>query len=1212
MSAGQTPPRAAPSAFDAVTTPVTPGVSLVEASAGTGKTFGITMTVLRLLLAERESGVPVVDGIGSILIVTFTQAATSELVSRVRLILREALDVATSRITPTTPTQRVIAQIDGIHGAAAVQRLQAGLAAIDTLSIFTIHGFCKRILDEFALESGTPFGATMLTDDALLLQGAFEDWWRRTMYDDVMFAALAVQQKLTPESFRSDYLAWRNLPHARLEPSADLGETRGAVLGAIARLREVWDAPAVLAWLDGTTWTKKGGMHDAAYRARLVEQGTAAASGDLGAAAEVAATLSVEALQGCAGKRSKVEKAVHASIPELPFAQCCSALAVALGALSQSLRVSCLTAVFASLAREKTRQNLLGFDDLLVRLRLALEAEGSDGMLASLIRRKYQAALIDEFQDTDPNQFPIFRIAFHGCPLFLVGDPKQAIYGFRGADVFAYIEAAASADRAFTLHRNFRSTASLVAGVNAVFEQAPDAFLLPEIPFTPAQAQGRNPLPSLLDDGRESVHWFFAPPAAEQGRLAPLTTGRARRIMLEACVNEIVALLDRGLPPGSIAILVRANYEGLEVERLLRAAGVPAVVTGLGHILHSTECAELHALLRAIAAPRDTGALRAALASDLWGASLDELRHWASEEGEAAWEGVVAAVAALGDLWSARGFMPMLQQLLVQRDVLHRFLGYTDGERRLTNLRHIVELLHQASGAGSLNVDGLLHWLAVARSDSTRESDITELRLETDSAAVQIVSVHRSKGLEYDVVFCPTLWSTRVAGAGDPVIAHLDDGIVFDHGSPLRAERAAVADAERLAEDLRLVYVALTRARHRTYIGWAPVANRTTGASSARSALAYLLRDPALTSGMTPVQATAATATAMSASIEQWEARLREFVHQHRATMSVQLVPSGASRRWTPPTVATSALTARGPLPSATQLETWRITSFTALASGGGHGAASSRDRDDQIAPATPASPDRGSFAAFPAGRRAGVVLHELFEFARFAASADELRAPVAATLVRHRMADSADDPRVDAVVGMMAAVLSSPIGESGMQLCDVPYDRTLREWEFLLPLGTVDRGTFARLFRDFGGETGRVYAPILDQLNPSRVFGFLGGFVDLVLEHEGRWYVVDWKSNQLGTDPAAYEHTALAGVMHAEHYTLQYHLYVTALHRYLRARVPGYSYATHMGGAAYAFLRGFGIAGSGWFVDRPPEALIDALDALCEAGRLQPAGQAT
>ncbi|HYD54404.1 MAG TPA: PD-(D/E)XK nuclease family protein, partial [Gemmatimonadaceae bacterium] len=426
-----------------------------------------------------------------------------------------------------------------------------------------------------------------------------------------------------------------------------------------------------------------------------------------------------------------------------------------------------------------------------------------------------------------------------------------------------------------------------------------------------------------------------------------------------------------------------------------------------------------------------------------------------------------------------------------------------------------------------------------------------------------------------------------------------------DHGSPRYAERARLADGERLAEDLRLAYVALTRARLRCYVGWGAINNAKLEAGAADSALGYLLRDAHEPGDA--AQVAERTGQTMAASLGAWEGTLRDLVAASGGAMSMEvLADDPGMTEWRGASVASSEPVCRVLVPADGQLSSWSVASFTSLVAGQ-HAAASplddARDVSDHAAVAPPPARARDDVMAFPAGREAGTALHELLERADFDADADALRALAAEVLVRHRLASDAADGRVDAAVRMVAGTLAASVPTTGFALREVPRRRTLREWAFHLPLGRVGRATLADLFARHGGDVARRYVPALRALAPRETRGFLTGVVDLALEHGGRWWVVDWKSNHLGAEPAAYEGAALEGEMVASHYVLQYHLYVVALHRFLRARLPGYDYDAHVGGAAYAFLRGCDGDGRGWFVDRPPRALVDALDALVQEG---------
>ena len=734
----------------------------------------------------------------------------------------------------------------------------------------------------------------------------------------------------------------------------------------------------------------------------------------------------------------------------------------------------------------------------------------------------------------------------------------------------------------------------MVAAVNALFARRPQAFLHPDIPFSPVVAQGRGD--PLDGDGRSALHWFILP--LDDGAMLGKTA--ATKLSHAALAREVHRLLtspDRVVSPGQIAVLVRTAREGLAVRKVLQDLRVPCVVAGLGNILTSREMVELEILLRAMLAPADAGAVRAALATELWGLNAGEIHALTRPDREREWQELTERLIAWHDTWATRGFMPMVQGMLGMLGVSARMLMHVDGERRLTNLRHAVELLHDAVSDEALSPEGLLLWLSRARATGAARSERTELRLETDADAVQIATIHKSKGLEYDIVFCPGQFATRRNAADAPVLVHLGmDDVVFDHGSPERAARGRIAAAEELAEDLRLLYVALTRARLRCYVAWGAVAVAQSHVHAGHTALGYLLRDSSAPGDA--AELAERVPADFKARLAHVESDVRAMVSGSGGAMSMEVLDA---RGEVPPPLPESPATTATPvyrtdLPADDALRSWRVASFTSLTAG--RQADDPRDVADAGAPREPVRPLVATdFLAFPAGRRPGVALHALFEHLDFAGSMPVIKALATDVLTRHGLADPVD--RIQAVTTMASRVCSTLLPGAGFPLCEVPASSTLREWSFHLPLGVIETGTLARVFSQHGGELGRRYAPALRQLGGDRVDGFLTGVVDLAFERAGLWYVVDWKSNHLGHDPASYHADALEHEMFESHYVLQYHLYLVALQRFLRLRVPGYSYDSHIGGAWYAFLRGIDGTGRGWFHDRPPRSLIDALDAL-------------
>ena len=1195
--------------------------TLVEASAGTGKTFNIAMSVIRLLLEEGADGAPLVERVGNILVVTFTKAATDELISRVRQVLRHAHEVYNGLPTSASiDTQALLRQLTNHRDMTVVRaRIASALAEIDTLAVYTIHSFCKRVLDEFALESGTAFGAALLEDDAELVQGAMQDWWRRRFYADDALASFAVAAAWSPETFVKDYRLWRRFPGVVVSPDVPFETAHANVHDTLQAFAVHWNEDAFRAMLHDVKWTKDSPCEAGAPLESIIRSAHAAVAGDLGAAKTVAAALCVDGLLAKAGKRSNAEKAKRAELAVWPLAIAASELQAAITLLEQALRVDCLRHTRTWTDAEKRRRNVLGFDDLLEALHRVLVVQGPHGLLAKAIRQQFHAALIDEFQDTDSYQFGIFDTAFRGRPLFLIGDPKQAIYAFRGADVHAYLAAVRTADPQFTLATNYRSTADMVAAVNAVFSQRSQAFVEHAIDFEPASAVPKSG-PSARLDGTHALHWMFVGPEEKKGKRTVTSAGTARRLLFAACVRHIASQLEAGWNPGSIAVLVRSRSEGVEVADALRAHRIPAVVSGLGNVLESEEMLELQLVLEAIASPRHEARVRAAIGTHFWGCDANEVLQLSQAGSEAQWDALLSQLTALRELWIGHGFLQVVQEVMAVRAVPERYMAFTDGERRLTNLRHVVELLHGAAVSGALNIEGVLRHIRTQRVEKGRDAEVNELRLETDADAVQVLTIHKSKGLQFDLVYCPTLYSARPVDANAPLLVHEGDGVVFDHATPVTAERVQQAEVERLAEDCRLAYVALTRARYRTYAGWGAVGSTTGKAHGAwNSALAYLLAKDDQLDALPVAERPAFVTQAFQQNCEEYEVVLQALVDANPSTMHLEILESVApgpaiTTRAVPQAPEYAARVLPDDVPVRTRFDSYTISSFTHLTAGA-HAAVPevARDVDDVRAqePSVHELP-ASDFRSFPAGRRAGVVLHSLFEHTRFDDDGTVLHERVTLQLLRHQLATTEEDPRIGATVRMMRAVFDTPLAPWPVTLANVAPERARHEWQFLLPFADAShaftRQAIAKCFERHGGPEGARYANALRHLANTRVHGYLTGFVDLVFEHRGQWYVVDWKSNQLGADNAAYERNALQRAMESHHYTLQYHLYLVALHRHLAVRLADYDYDRHIGGAAYAFLRGFGEdsreGGRGWYTDKPPRALIEALSAVMDGAR--------
>lgn len=1205
--------------FEVDRTPFDQGTLLVEASAGTGKTFNISMSVVRLLLETGMDGRPLVDGLANVLAVTFTNAATNELVTGIREMLHLARDVWTgSPVEGTDARVGILRRLAARREDWAISRMDKALSELDSLAVFTIHGFCKRALEEFALESGTPFGVKLLDDMSPVVRQAVEDWWRSTFYGNRQLAALAVEWKWSPERLADDFHAWRRWPGAVIEPAVsvdvafrDMSEALGGLL-SVCSIDEVKSRAKSIEWNNGALLGTEAGIGELeGWIGQLND-------GDFASTVRIAKALCKAELTRKARRVGKENRKRADELSSWEVVLAADQLDAKLTVLKGALRTNCLKATGLLVQSIKYGNNTIAFDDLLGQMDGVLKEQGSDGLLARAVRRQYQAVMIDEFQDTDSHQYNVFRTTFTGRPLILVGDPKQAIYGFRGADLGTYLRASGDAEHRYTLHYNYRSTPEMVRAVNAVFSRLQSPFIDKRITFIAAEAKS-HPAPPVPLDGAP-LRWLYVPPQQKGGKYVASAMEEGESLLFHACADHIVGLINDGWKPGNIAVLVRTGSEGAEMVRLLASARVPAVLSGIDDVMQSREMEELRQILEAVSDPRNFSLIRAAMATSLWGCSYEELREYASPAGERDWEAALTVFAQLHELWLTRGVLHAIEHLLVTREVLDRYLAFEDGDRRLTNLRHAEELLHEAERQEALGMERLIGWLNTVRSEPADKGGVRELRLESDDEAVQVMTIHRSKGLQFDIVFCPTLWRVRLVADTLPVLVQEGDARIFDHGSEHFATRRVKANIDRLAEDCRLAYVALTRARFRTYVGCGPIGGRS---GSENSALAWLLynRHPPQ-GGDTPADDAASVAASLKKDPGRWERMLQVLVSENPLLMAVEEVSEIRSiRRKTAvqePGTTTAGVRVLPPSPSPQErFSGYSIASYTMLSKRGPDnsrtedGSVVARDIDDaddsqRVGSVHTKAVDLSDFRTFPRGPRTGDVLHDLFENAEFDDDNDRLRETIDRGLAEMHFNDVEHTARVDAVLSMMTTVLRGPMGSFPFSLDMVLRAHTRREWQFLLPLASAHRPVtqdgLAGLFERYGGARGTAYARRLRQLHIGRIHGFLTGFVDLLFEYEGRWYIVDWKSNHLGSDPLTYLPDALAGVMDEHHFTMQYHFYLVAVHRLLRHRLPGYRYATHMGGAAYAFLRGLtpdAPSGSGWYTDVPPEELIEALSSM-------------
>ena len=1167
------------------------GRHLIEASAGTGKTWTIAALYLRQLLENRREP-------GQMLVVTFTEAAAAELRERIAARLFEARDALLGGVPKDDFLAALVGRLPDPELARA--HLNDALLRLDELAVHTIHGFCGRVLAEHAFSAGSRFEADIETDVRPLTAQILGDFWRRecAAASPLVLDALYGLWPMGPESLTKALGKLAGRADLRLLPAASeasVPATQSALSRAARAFAAAWPASraAVLTLLcdhAGLSRTKDNGYKPVDLEALfgVIDAWVPDPQGFPPAGIERLTPAVLDAALKPTARSKGIAAPVH------PLFDAAAALTAAGQAFVQAVTVATVHAALDYL-RQQSEARLVtrgqrGFDSLLQELSAALDGPGGPALAGTLCGR-YPVVMIDEFQDTDPLQYRLFdqmhRVAADGTGLYLIGDPKQAIYQFRGADVFAYLAArnAIPAGQRHTLTTNQRSTGRLVTAVNALFRQHPRPFVLDapgqQIEFYEVAAAGRTEQAPLRVDGE-------ALPACEVWWLAredkPISKERAGEQALAATAARVAQLLalgaagrarvgDQALCGRHIGILVKSNRQAGAVQAALRRAGVDSVCLREDSVYQSAEALALERILQAALDPTASGALRTALATHLLGATAGDIA--ALDGDEAAWEGHVALFHNARRRWLAAGPLPMLFGLMQEAGIIGRLHASPDGARALTNLTHLGELL-QAQASSRPGLDAQLRFLRDAIAGEGGLAENRQLRLESDANLVQIVTVHKAKGLEWEIVFLPFAWSEKKPDDAPPFQFHDPADLAFTADLDPSSVHADLARKEELAERVRLLYVALTRARQHCALPFGAIN------LADRGALAWLLYGGEDLKYLDEAAARApwqALVTASDGAIVLTEPPTHA---QHPVGGAPQ---SGQARAFA------------GRIDSR-----WRVTSYSALAAG-----AVGADRPDhdavdagalavvETASLTP-SDNSGvlPIARFPRGAAAGTSLHGLFEVLDF----PHAHGPALGDAVAQTLARAGYPPLWQPTLERLVAdVLDTPLDGQALRLRDIGRAQRRDELEFYFPLARIEAATLNRLLEATTLAAGAA------ALRFDAVQGVLKGYIDLVFEHAGRFYLADYKSNWLGSGAADYAPAALRAAMAEHRYDLQYLVYTVALHRYLRLRVADYDYDRHFGGAYYLFLRGMAPThgSAGIYFDRPDQALVLALEtALC------------
>ncbi|MFT2769320.1 exodeoxyribonuclease V subunit beta, partial [Klebsiella pneumoniae] len=890
------------------------GERLIEASAGTGKTFTIAALYLRLLLGlGGEAAYPRAISVEELLVVTFTEAATEELRGRIRSNIHE-LRIACLRGESDNPLySALLAEIADKDDAA--KTLLLAERQMDEAAVFTIHGFCQRMLSLNAFESGMLFEQQLIEDESRLRYQACADFWRRHCYPLTRDIAAVIHDVWKgPRDLLKSLDRWLQGEAPQLKsppaPNETLAERHQQIIARIDSLKQQWREQ--VGEIEGVL--ENSGLDRRKFNRG--NQGKWMEKVNAWAQEETLSYQLPDALEKFAQSFLLERTKAGGEPPVHPLFSAVESLLASSLTLTDLVLARAMVEIRDAVAREKRRRGELGFDDMLSRLDEALRGDSGE-TLASAIRQRFPVAMIDEFQDTDPQQYRIFRRIWRRQPetaLLLIGDPKQAIYAFRGADIFTYMKARGDVAAHYTLDTNWRSSPGMVGSVNRLFSLSDNPFMFHEIPFLPVKAAAKNKgLRFTVDAADVPAMNVWLMPGDTVG------SGDYQTFMAQLCATQIRdwlsagqrgrALLWRGetsrpVQASDITVLVRNRLEAAQVREALQTLGIPSVyLSNRDSVFETLEAQELLWLLQAVLAPERENTLRSALATSMFGLTALDIENL--NQDEQAWDALVEEFSEYRQIWRQRGVMPMLRALMTARHIAENLLATRGGERRLTDILHISELLQEA--ASQLESEhALVRWLAqhIAEPDSNAASQ--QMRLESDKHLVQIVTIHKSKGLEYPLVWLPFIARFRKQ---DQAFYH--DRETFAAVLDLGQDEASLelAEAERLAEDLRLLYVALTRAVWHCSLGVAPLSSRKSGNSDFHlSALGRLLQ----------------AGEAMDAA--GLAARLADFCH---GDIALQIPGELDLTPWQAPAATIPRLSAREL--QRRIADDWRVTSYSGL-----------------------------------------------------------------------------------------------------------------------------------------------------------------------------------------------------------------------------------------------------------------------------------------
>ncbi|MFH1727963.1 MAG: exodeoxyribonuclease V subunit beta [Pseudomonadota bacterium] len=1159
------------------------GLHLIEASAGCGKTYALTSLFLRLLI---EKNIPV----NKILVVTFTNAATFELKERILERIRQAFKFLHKGEVIKDEYLASIVNNASVEGKINLKR---AMLDFNDAQIFTIHGFCARVLQNFSLESGSLFEVDMITEQTNIIKELALDYYRKNIYaehglfvDYVLDVNFNIEDLIRLSTISLKRPEFKIIPKLKDE---DTNEYEDKYKDAYIKLKSLYFEyeENIYDFIFNYKGLNRGKYRTSTLKLLLMQLHTIFKTDEI----LLLKNVNIEKLSA-----SNMQHAINKGFEYHPnnffkyvdeFCEIKKSLVSAFDKKLSYIKYKYLLGIKEDLKNKKQDNNEMFFDDLLIRLNTAINSDNNKHLTKAIIDN-YEAALIDEFQDTDNYQYEIFNKLFvlNKIPLFLIGDPKQSIYSFRGADLYTYLEASKNASSKYTLQKNWRSNAKLTKAISIIWKDIENPFLMKDLTFHEVETRDNNDFCLTINKKTEAALEFYLLPNNEENYYIK---SDAKELISQCFAQKIVNLLNKGqkkealidgkkVKPRDIAILVRENKEALLIQKALLMAKVPSIIFDIGNVFESKEASEFLYVLNAVLWPQNSKNIKTALFTDMLSYSLEDLDAMSEEK----YLEIQERFESYNDILINKSFIKFYSLLLKQEKVLSKLAKLPNRKRRLVNLQHLSELLHKASLENKSHRMRLNKWLLEKIENPEISNDEHLLRLESDEQAVKILTIHKSKGLEFPIVFLPFLFHGMRKGKEILYYDQKQKINILDLNIDNDSSSIAKLNKQDLAENLRLLYVAMTRAKSKLYMVWGKIK----GAES--SALSYLLHCGKLMQNEFDLEKIEENYKTLSD--DQLEDDLKKISENSKGLIAINRIGDLEfqcfSEQLENKEELILAKTKR------TEFKNWRISSFSHLAS------ENKKNwqliEDNQANQPTPKEDFlESNIFTFPKGAYAGNFMHDIFENIDYSEIVEEKINTFAEMKLK---AYNFDVKWVKIISKMIINVLSCQLSykHEDLLLKHIKKEDKINELEFYFKAEDVNPHKFNAIFKK--------HETMINEIGFSQYEGFFTGFIDLIFRHNNKYYLLDWKSNYLGNELIDYNQASLTKCMIENNYLYQCDLYAYALHKYLGIRIKDYDYAKDFGGCFYMFLRGidkdvgpdFGV-----FEHKPSLVLINELDNI-------------